>query len=163
MARNVFYSFHYDKDAWRASQVRNMGVVEGNVPARDNDWESVKRGGDAAIERWIDAQMSGRSCAVVLIGAETATRKWVKHEIKRAWELRKGVVGVYIHQLKDLNGATANKGVNPFNAFNISGTDFNRIVKTYDSPYYDSKQAYSYIYSNLASWIDEAIAIRARY
>jgi hypothetical protein len=29
--RKVFYSFHYMPDAWRASQVRNMGVVEGPV------------------------------------------------------------------------------------------------------------------------------------
>ena len=35
-------------DNWRASQVRNMGVVEGSPAATDNDWEAVKRGGDAA-------------------------------------------------------------------------------------------------------------------
>ena len=45
MARRCFYSFHYDVDAWRASQVRNMGVIEGNAPVSDNDWESVKKGG----------------------------------------------------------------------------------------------------------------------
>jgi len=28
MARNVFFSFHFNNDAWRASQVRNMGVIE---------------------------------------------------------------------------------------------------------------------------------------
>jgi hypothetical protein len=93
MARNVFYSFHYDNDAWRASQVRNMGVVDGNTPIRDNDWEEVKKGGDKAIEKWIDDQLSGRSCAVVLVGAETANRPWVIHEIARAWNLGKGVVG----------------------------------------------------------------------
>jgi len=36
--RQVFYSFHYEADAWRAAQVRNMGVVEGNQPASDNEW-----------------------------------------------------------------------------------------------------------------------------
>jgi hypothetical protein len=36
MAKQVFYSFHYDNDNWRASQVRNMGVIEGNRPAPDN-------------------------------------------------------------------------------------------------------------------------------
>ena len=52
--RKVFYSFHYVPDAWRASQVRNMGVMEGNQPASDNDWESIKKKGDAAIKSWID-------------------------------------------------------------------------------------------------------------
>lgn len=30
--RQVFYSFHYENDAWRAGQVRNIGVLEGNFP-----------------------------------------------------------------------------------------------------------------------------------
>ena len=53
MARRVFYSFHYKPDNWRASQVRNMGVIEGNRPASDNEWEKVTSGGDKAIEKWI--------------------------------------------------------------------------------------------------------------
>lgn len=56
MARRVFYSFHYKPDKWRAAQVRHMGVIEGNVPVSDNDWETITRGGDAAIERWIADQ-----------------------------------------------------------------------------------------------------------
>ena len=38
MARKAFYSFHYKNDNWRASTVRNIGSVEGNKPASDNDW-----------------------------------------------------------------------------------------------------------------------------
>ena len=81
MARKVFYSFHYQADGWRASKVRNIGVVEGNAPATDNKWEEVKRGGDAGIKRWIDEQLAGRTCTIVLVGAETAARQWVKYEI----------------------------------------------------------------------------------
>ena len=88
----VFYSFHYDNDVFRVQQVRNMGVVDGNAPVSANDWEQVKRQGDAAVERWIDESMKYRRCVVVLIGSETASRKWVKHEIKRAWELKEGAL-----------------------------------------------------------------------
>jgi len=42
------------EDSWRASKVRNMGAIEGNSPVTDNDWEKVKKGGDKAIEKWID-------------------------------------------------------------------------------------------------------------
>ena len=63
--RRVFYSFHFAKDAWRAGQVRNIGVTEHDEPVTDNAWEQVRRGGDAAIRRWIDGQMHGRSCAIV--------------------------------------------------------------------------------------------------
>ena len=71
MARPVFYSFHYDPDNWRASQVRNMGVVDGNEPAKDHDWETITKGGEAAIKKWIDGQLNGRTCTAVLIGAES--------------------------------------------------------------------------------------------
>lgn len=164
MRRNVFYSFHYAVDGQRAAQVRNMGVVEGNEPARDNEWESVTRGGDAAIQRWIDNQLAGRSCTVVLIGSDTASRKWVRYEIQRSWNLGKGVVGVHIHGLKNLGGQQSPKGANPFQGIDVGGTQWlSTIARTYDSPYSDSKQVYGYISDNLAHWIEEAISIRAGY
>jgi len=60
MARKAFYSFHYKPDNWRASQIRNMGVLEGNVPVSDNDWESITKGGDKKIQDWIDGQVYGK-------------------------------------------------------------------------------------------------------
>src|SRR6185312_9831039 len=120
MARKVFFSFHFDEDHWRASQVRNMGALEGNVPCSDNDWESIKRGGDAAIKRWIGEQLYGKSCAVVLVGTQTANRPWVIHEIQEAWNAGKGVVGICIHNLKDRDGNHANKGANPFDKLTLS-------------------------------------------
>lgn len=163
MARKLFYSFHYDPDNWRAAQVRSMGIVEGNSPASDNDWEAVKRGGDAAIQRWIDGQLSGKSCAVVLIGSATAGRKWINYEIKKAWEERKGLFGVYIHGLKDRNGFQSQMGSNPFSGFSIGQTQLNSIVPAHLPPYSDSKDIYSHISSNLADWIEQAIKIREQY
>ena len=64
--RQVFYSFHFKNDSWRAGQVRNIGVVEGNMPVSSNDWEEVKRKGDDSIKRWIDTHMDYRSCVIVL-------------------------------------------------------------------------------------------------
>jgi len=49
MPRKTFFSFHYIPDSWRAAQVRNAGVVEGNVPVSDNEWEEVTKGGDPAL------------------------------------------------------------------------------------------------------------------
>lgn len=72
MPRKTFFSFHYKPDCSRAAQVRNMGMVDGNVPVSDNDWESVTRGGEDAIKRWIAGQLEGRSCTVVLVGQNTA-------------------------------------------------------------------------------------------
>lgn len=163
MARRAFYSFHFAEDAWRASQVRNMGVLEGNVPVSDNDWETVKMGGDAAIERWIATQMDGRSCVVVLIGAQTAERKWVKHEIKKGWGDKRGVIGVRIHGLKNNGGYTATFGANPFDAFKIGKTSMSSIVPIYNPSGADSKAVYASINSNLDAWVEAGIAIRAKY
>jgi hypothetical protein len=55
--RSVFYSFYFKKDSWRVSQVRNIGVVDASILLSDHDWEEVARGGDKAIQAWIDSQM----------------------------------------------------------------------------------------------------------
>ncbi|WP_103108728.1 TIR domain-containing protein [Brevibacillus reuszeri] len=165
MARKAFYSFHYSNDSWRASQVRNIGVVEGNSPVSDNDWEEVKKGGDKAIQDWIDGQLKGRSCSIVLIGEKTAGRKWIKYEIEKSWNLGKGLVGIYIHNLKNQEGNQSNKGSNPFEAFTV-GEDkkkLSNIVKAYDPPYISSTNVYDYISKNLENWVEEAIKIRDEY
>ncbi len=165
MTRRVFYSFHYIPDSWRASQVRNIGAVEGNQPASDNDWESVKGGGDAAIEKWIDGQLDGRTCTVVLVGSDTAKRKWIDYEIHKSWNSGKGIVGIHIHNLKDTSQKQSKIGANPFEHITMKRDNgrLSSIVKTYNPPYSDSKQAYDYIKQNLRGWIEEAVKIRNSY
>lgn len=75
MARKAFYSFLYLPDIWRAAQVRNLGVIDADKPATDNDWEDVKEGGDNSVQKWIDGQLKGTSVAIILIGEKTARRK----------------------------------------------------------------------------------------
>lgn len=161
MTRKVFYSFHYQRDGWRASKVRNIGVVEGNPPASDNKWEEVLRGGDAGIQRWIDAQLENRTCTIVLIGAETANRRWVKYEIEKSWNNGKGVFGIRIHKILDHNQQTSIAGANPFDGFSLKdGRKLSTLVKVYDPPYAASADVYDYISKNLAGWIETAIADR---
>jgi hypothetical protein len=164
MTRKVFFSFEYKPDSWRASQVRNMGVVEGNAACSDNDWEEVTSGGDDAIKTWIKDQMSGRSCAIVLVGSSTAGRKWINFEIEHAWNSGKGVLGVHIHGLKNALGNQGSKGKNPFRSFTLGEGDSAKnladVVKCYDSPYQQSGNVYTYIKDNIESWIEEAIEIR---
>ncbi len=163
MARRVFYSFHYVPDCSRVSQVRNIGAIEANKPAQDNDWEQIKNGGDAAIQKWIDGQLNGRSCTLVMIGSATAGRKWIDYEIAKSWNDGRGLVGIHIHNLKDFNGRQTLKGANPFVTFTMErdkSQSLASIVKTYDPPYNDSKQVYNYIATNIEGWIDEAIKIR---
>ena len=162
MKRRTFYSFHYEPDNWRAAQVRNMGVIEGNRPATDNDWETVKRGGDAAIKRWIAHQMHGRSCTVVLVGANTANRKWINYEIVESWNQDMGVVGIRIHGLHDKDGRTATSGSDPFDYIRYGQRKLSDVVKCYNPAGYNSKEKYDWIAKHLANAVEEAIRIRTR-
>jgi hypothetical protein len=137
-----------------------MGVIDGDKPASDNDWETIKQGGDAAIQKWIDSQLDGKSVAIVLVGADTAGRKWINYEIKKAWDDKKGLLGIHIHNLKDNDGNQAVKGNNPFSGFTVAGRDLSSIVKTYDPPYTTSTDVYNHIKDNLAAWIETAVELR---
>lgn len=114
--RNVFFSFHYQRDIWRANIVRNSGVVIGESAAGFRDaslWEEAKRKGDQAIKSLIDEGLKGTTVTVVLIGAETANRKYVNYEIEKSIERGNGLLGVRIHNIKDRNGNTDSLGVIP--------------------------------------------------
>ncbi len=162
--RRVFFSFEYDKDNWRASQVRNMGKVSNDSTFSDNDWEVVKKNSDAAIKKWIDDQMAMRSCVVVLIGTTTSTRKWVKYEIEKAYELKKGIVGIYIHGLKDKDGNQTFKGSNPFyNVFTKEGHRLSNYVKDFNSGYVSSTYVYDDIYNHIEDLIEDAIEKAGTY
>ena len=162
MVRRVFYSFHYRPDNWRAAMVRNIGSIEGNSPASDNDWETVTKGGDRAIRNWITRQMRYRSCTVVLIGSNTANRKWINHEIIESWNDGMGVLGIRIHGLKNSEGRTSTSGKNPFEFISLgnSGKSLSSIVKCYDPTGRSSQERYAWISRHLATAVEEAINIR---
>jgi MTH538 TIR-like domain (DUF1863) len=160
MVKRVFTSFHYIPDFWRANQIRNIGKLEGNSVVTTNQWEEVTNGGDTSIQKWIDENIYGKSCIVVLVGEKTARRKWINYEIEKAWNDGKGVFGINIHKLKDRNENQANKGDNPFEDFIVRGKKLSSILKCYDSPFLISTNVYNHINANLGDWIEKAINIR---
>lgn len=158
MARRVFFSFHYKRDAVRAGQVRNSNVIKDkSIETSDfidaAKWEEIKRGGPEAIKRWIENQLNGTSVTVVLIGAKTSGRKWIKHEISESFEKGNGLLGIYIHKCPLFNGSTDTKGKNPFDNlyFDRNGIKeyLSEIYKTYD--WVDDNGR-----DNLGKWIEQA-------
>ena len=140
-----------------------MGALEGNSPCSDNDWEAVKKGGGKALEKWIADQLVGRSCTVVLVGGETANRKWVRHEIVTSWNGNKGVVEIRIHNLLNSSGTSGVYGSNPFDlvTFSESGKKLSTVVKLYDPSGANSGAVYKTIKESIAGWVEEAITIPA--
>lgn len=91
------FGFHYARDVRRVVQVRNSWVVRPGgqtQPFYDKaEFEEAKRRA-GGIEKWIETQMAGTSVTIVLFGAETYHRPWVRYEIKRSFELGKGVLAI---------------------------------------------------------------------
>lgn len=157
MARRTFFSFYYERDVWRAGQVRNSWVTK---PDRESAgfwdaaaWEEVKKKGEDAIHRWIDDQLKGTSVTVVLIGAETSTRPYVGYEIKQSHVKGNGMLGIYIHNMKDQNQNKDIKGANPFGSWSIEQNGrkigLSEIYPTYDWVNDNGRE-------NIGSWIEAA-------
>jgi hypothetical protein len=162
MARRVFFSFHYERDIWRASQIRNSWVTKSDREAAGfwdaATWEEVKKRGEEAIKRWIDAQLEGTSVTVVFIGYETYNRKYVHYEIEQSYNRSNrsnGLLGIYIHNLKDQYGRTDFKGANPFDNFSVNGWRLSQIYPTYD---WVNDQGYN----KLGEWVEKAAKAAGR-
>lgn len=144
--------------------MRNIGVTEHDEPVSDNAWEEVKRGGDAAIRKWIDSQMSTRSCVIVLIGSQTTNRKWINYEISKAWDDKKGLLGIHIHRLLNQDGKSSAKGNNPFSYIKLKNgltiANYSQNARIYDPPFTDSKDVYGYIKDRLQIWVEHALKNR---
>lgn len=128
--RRVFFCFDWD-DVWRVNQVRNSWVTKGNYKIAGfvdkAEIEKVKHQTDEEIRNWIDEQMKGASVTCILIGSKTDESKWVKYEIEKSIEQKKGLLGVLIHNLKDGAGKTDKRGANPLDNYNEN--DFGENVK----------------------------------
>ena len=158
MARRVYFAFDYeDVKDFRANVVRMSWVTQPNREAAGFwdavDWEKVKRQGDDVIKRWINKQLEGTSVTAVLIGAETSDRKWVRYEVKESHQRRKGLLGVYIHNIKDKDGRTDKKGNNNFGEID-KDKDGKSIYFWQLYPTYDWVNDYGY--NNFADWVEDA-------
>lgn len=160
MARNVFFSFHFNNDFWRTHQIRQMGALQGQNVCRPNEWEEVKRKGAASIEAWIDENMKGKSCVVVLVGSETALRPWVLKEIVKGWNAGKGVLGIRIDKLLDTQSQSSRPGPNPFDMIDYGTGKLSSQVDLITPQGWDSKAVYADIHANMERWIETAIRKR---
>lgn len=162
MARKVFFSFHFDNDFWRTQQVRNIGAIEGQSICSANAWEEVKKKGSAAIEKWIDDNMVGKSCVVVLVGSHTAERPWVIKEIVKGYDAGKGVLGIRVNGLLGHDGKSCSAGGSPFEKIKLGETDklLSSVVSLKTPSGADSKAIYASIANNMDTWIEDAIAAR---
>ncbi len=141
MTRRVFFSFEYEHDVSRANVVRNSWVTQGKEAAGFIDaaeFEEIKKGGDAAIKKWIREQLNRTSVTVVLVGSHTCSSKYVKYEIEKSEERGNGLLGIDISKIKDLNGETTER--------------CGKIPEGYSFYLWNTDNGYN----NLGDWIEQA-------
>jgi hypothetical protein len=127
MAYRTFFSFHYKPDITRAMTVRNSWVTK-----EDRDkagffdssvFESKQRDSDDALRRFLREGLSNTSVTCVLVGTETARRKWVRYEILQSFVRGNGIFAARIHGIRNFQKQTAISGNNPLDslAFAVRG------------------------------------------
>jgi hypothetical protein len=128
MARRVYFSFHSEKDFWRADQVRNSNAVapqdmEGLFDL--SEYEKAKTKGDEEVNRLIREKLKDTTVTVVLIGNETKHHPYVQYAIEQSIAQKNGLLGVYINNLKDQNGQDSPRGPVPEVPKNIEFPTYN--------------------------------------
>ena len=117
MARRTFFSFHYQEDVWRAWNVRNCWVVNGDQESvgffDGSVFEASKKEGDDALKTFLRNGLKKTSVTCVLSGQYTASRRWVRYEIVRSVLKGNGLLTVDIHGVKNNAKELGVKGKNP--------------------------------------------------
>ena len=107
VVRRTFFSFHYQVDVTRAHVVKNSWVTKDEREDAGffdaSVFESKQRAGDDTLRRFLTDALNGTSVTCVLIGGQTAFRKWVRYELVRSFYRGNGLFGIRIHGIRNLD------------------------------------------------------------
>lgn len=164
MSRNprpVFLCFDYASDLPRASMIRDMVRSSGDYVFFDINWTVLSHLPEETVKAMIDDQLSHCDCLLVLITKTTVSCPMVNYEIRKAYEMKKGIAAIYAHHLRPDPSLSAEKGANPF--FYLYTDTKERMctyLSCYDPPFSSSRFAYDDIYSRLDILIEEAVRLK---
>lgn len=125
MPRYSFFSFCYeDVKNFKVNVVRNSWLLNHSKDSfiDGSIWEKEKSKGSTVIKNLIEAGLNKTSVTTILIGDETADRRWVKYEIVKSFEKGNGILGIHINRIRGKEQAISSRGLNPLDrlAFQIS-------------------------------------------
>ena len=103
MTRFVFFSFAYDyvknfkvnvaRYSWLINKSEET-FTDGSI------WEKEKTKGATAIMKLIENGLNKTSVTAILIGEETANRRWMNYEILKSFDRGNGILGIHINRIR---------------------------------------------------------------
>ncbi len=125
MPRYAFFSFAYeDVRNFKANVVRRSWFLNhsANTFIDGSIWETEITKSPSEIKALIEDGLYQTSVTAVLIGDNTASRRWVKYEIVKSFERGNGILGIHINRIRDKFQNISSKGLNPLDrlGFKIS-------------------------------------------
>lgn len=162
MARKVFFSFHYERDSQRVSQIRECNSISQHFTRSPflskSEWESIERTGQTAVRNWIDKNMDGTSVIILCFGLKTSTRPWVKYELEKAHKENRGIIAIDLSGMSTMQHEIDSAGINPLKkAVDSSGTELF---------YYSNYKTYHWINdcgrNNIDKWVEKASQLVGR-
>ncbi len=125
MPRYTFFSFCYeDVKNFKVNVVRNSWLLNHSSDSfiDGSIWEKEKSKGPTVIKSLIDAGLKKTSVTAILIGDETANRRYVKYEIVKSFEKGNGILAIHINRIRGKEQVISARGLNPLDrlAFQIS-------------------------------------------
>jgi hypothetical protein len=95
----------------------------------------------------------------VLFGSETYERPWVRYEIRRSYELGKGLLAIDIHNVQDPQHGADTPGRNPLDCWTVKHGG-------YDVPLSNLYPSYDWVindgFNNMPTWIEAAAQAAGR-
>jgi len=123
VARRTFFSFHYKPDVTRAWVVRNSWVTKLAQGERDDAgffdssvFEAAQRESDEVLKRFLRDGLKNTTVTCVLVGSETALRRWVRYEIFQSFMRGNGLFAIRIHTIPGFDKLPSAEGFNPFDS-----------------------------------------------
>lgn len=151
--RRCFFIFDYDNDLARAMEIGELGLEPANAPAGfdASRWMGARNTGPAEVQRLIDEALKGTSATVVLIGERTAELDYVDYAIDQSIRRQNGILGIFIHELKDENGETGTKGAMPY------ASEAAELLEAH------GYAAYDWDPERFAEWVEEAATVWKKF
>lgn len=81
-----------------------------------------------ALKDLVQQSLIGTSVTIVLVGSETAERRWVKYEIVKSFVEGKGIFALHINRIRSKNEGITARGLNPLERIGLEiSSDYKKI------------------------------------